>query len=181
MLISQYLFFKVLHYFDIIYILERDACPCGPLIMVVNVKLWRKVCGTNVSTFSLFHFLSLCPQRGKEWTTPFLALTHATALWEGWIWGCMRPWCRGKCSKNTTWVALIVLKHGRLLCARVEKVFQGLLAYQGYLSARTDSDTCYKAWPAELSSLVCFSSSAKAFNVLCWAWCLIQFLKKWTK
>lgn len=33
--------------------------------------------------FFLISFSFAVSTEGKEWTTPFLALTHATALWEG--------------------------------------------------------------------------------------------------
>lgn len=46
---------------NVVYLAERDLCPCGCLIRVGRVQAWRKVCGTNVSIL----FLS-CVHRGGE-------------------------------------------------------------------------------------------------------------------
>lgn len=45
-------------YFNVVNIVEKDVCPCRPLIKVGRVEVWRKKSRTNVSNF--FHVSCIC-------------------------------------------------------------------------------------------------------------------------
>lgn len=50
----------------------------------------------------------------------------------------------------------------------LRKSFQVLLIDEICLGILTDLDICHKAWPGELSNLLCFPSFGQVLNVLCW-------------
>lgn len=51
-------------FFSIVYIVERNVCPSGPLFRVGRIKVWWKVGGINVSNI-FFPLLCLVVEMGR--------------------------------------------------------------------------------------------------------------------